>query len=138
MSRRALVDLRAEREKLPVGAREARAEVATIDRILDRREGMALAAARVSPGSYLIAELGERPEEGSAQVVWDRAAREVEGYRQRHGLLDRDTALGPVAQDHATRREQDRVERSIATARQELGIGQEPTVEIGQTMEIGR
>ncbi len=138
MSRRALGRLEAERDEFPTVPHEARAEVATIDRILDRREGMALAAARVSPADYLIAELGERPEEGAARVAWDRAAREVEGYRQRHGLLDRDTALGPGAEDHATRREQERVERSIGTARRELGIEQEPTVELGQAMEVER
>lgn len=139
MSRRALVDHRAERDELPSVAHEARAEVAAIDRILDRREDMALAGARVSPGAYLVAELGDRPEAGPARIAWDRAAREVEGYRQRHGLLDRDTALGPEAEDQATRREQERVERSIATARRDLGIGQEQTIELGaQTMEIGR
>jgi conjugative relaxase-like TrwC/TraI family protein len=138
MSRRALGRLEAERDALPAAAHQARAEVAAIDRVLDRREVMALAAVRVSPPDYLVAEIGGRPEEGPGRVAWDRAAREVEGYRQRHGLLDRDTALGPEAEDRAVRAEQVAAERSIATARQVLGIEQAPAVERVQAMEIGR
>lgn len=135
MSREALARHEAEREELPTAAHDARAEVATIDRILDRREDMALAGARVSPGAYLVAELGERPDEGRERIAWDRAAREIEGYRQRHGLLDRDTAIGPEAKDPARRREQIAVERSIATARQASGL--EPSRGPERTMEIG-
>jgi conjugative relaxase-like TrwC/TraI family protein len=135
MSREALARHEAEREELPVAAHDARAEVATIDRMLDRREDLALAAARVSPGAYLVAELGERPEDGRERIAWDRAAREIEGYRQRHGLLDRDTAIGPEAKDRATRREQVAVERSIATARQASGL--EPLRGSERTMGIG-
>ncbi len=125
MSREALARHKAERGELPPAAHDARAEVAAIDRILDRREDVALAAARVSSGAYLVVELGERPDEGRERIAWDRAAREVEGYRQRHGLLDRDTAIGPEAKDRATRREQIAVERSIGLAQRELGRGVE-------------
>ncbi|HEX3362564.1 MAG TPA: MobF family relaxase [Solirubrobacterales bacterium] len=121
--------------ELPAVTHDARAEVAAIHRILDRREDMALAAARVSPGAYLVAELGERPDGGRERIAWDRAARDIEGYRQRHGLLDRDTAIGPEAKDRATRREQVAVERSIATARRESGL--EQLRDTGRTMEIG-
>jgi conjugative relaxase-like TrwC/TraI family protein len=131
MSREALARHEAERAELPTAAHDARAEVATIDRILDRREDMALAAARVSPGAYLVAELGARPEEGRERIAWDRAAREIEGYRQRHGLLDRDTAVGPEAKDRATRREQIAVERSIGLAQREFGRGVERAASIG-------
>jgi conjugative relaxase-like TrwC/TraI family protein len=137
-SRRALDRLEAERDALPAAAHQARAEVAAIDRALDRREAMALAAVRVSPPDYLVAEIGGRPEEGSGRVAWDRAAREVEGYRQRHGLWDRDTALGSEAEDRAVRAEQVAAERSIEAARRELGIEQAPAVERVQAMEIGR
>jgi len=137
MSREALGRHLADRETLPTVAHDARAEVAAIDRILDRLEDMALAAARVSPGAYLVAELGERPAEGSGRLAWDRAVREVEGYRQRHGLLDRDTVLGPEAKDRATRREQERVRGSIARAQRELGIEAAPTIERAPSLEIG-
>ncbi len=137
MSREALRRHLAEREELPTVAHDARAQVAVIDRVLDRRVDLALAAARVSPGAYLVAELGERPEEGPERVAWDRAVREVEGYRQRHGLLDRDTVLGPEAKDHATRREQERVRGSVARAQRELGIEPAQTIERAPSLEIG-
>jgi conjugative relaxase-like TrwC/TraI family protein len=136
MSREALARHEAEREELPTVAHDARAEVATIDRILDRREDMALAAARVSPGAYLVAELGERPEDGRERIAWDRAAREVEGYRQRHGIEDPERALGPEAGDRAERREQVTAARSIEQARRSLGLEQTRSVERVQTVEI--
>jgi hypothetical protein len=54
-----------EREELPPIAHDARAEVAVIDALLDRRRDLALAAARVSPPDYIVAELGDRPAGGS-------------------------------------------------------------------------
>jgi conjugative relaxase-like TrwC/TraI family protein len=137
MSREALARHEAEREELPTAAHDARAEVATIDRILDRREDVALAAARVSPGDYLVAALGERPEGGQERIAWDRAAREVEGYRQGHGIEDPDKALGPDAADRAARREQVTAARSIEQARRSLGLEQTRSIERGQTVEIG-
>jgi hypothetical protein len=64
------------------------------------------------------------------------AVREVEGYRQRHGLLDRDTALGPEAKDRAARREQERVRGSIGLAQRKLGIERVKTFDRARTMEI--
>jgi conjugative relaxase-like TrwC/TraI family protein len=136
MSREALRRHLAEREELPTVAHDARAEVAAIDAVLTGRERLALAAACVAPADYLVAELGERPEEGSGRKAWDRAVREVEGFRQRHGLQDRDTALGPEAEDHATRREQERLRRSIGLAQQALGIERTRTTERTRSMEI--
>ncbi|HEY2053951.1 MAG TPA: MobF family relaxase, partial [Solirubrobacterales bacterium] len=52
-----------ERSELPDATHDARAEVAAIDAILDRRLDLALAAARVSPPDYIVADLGERPAE---------------------------------------------------------------------------
>jgi hypothetical protein len=137
MSREALGRHLAEREALPTVAHDARAEVAAIESILDRREDMALAAARVSPSDHLVAELGERPEEGSGRLARDRAARVVEGYRLRNGVEDRESALGPEAKDRAERREQIAAERSIDQARRSLGLEPTRTVERGQTIEIG-
>ncbi|MBS0550537.1 MAG: hypothetical protein JSR24_22490, partial [Proteobacteria bacterium] len=137
MSREALARHLVERNGLPTAAHDARAEVAAIDHILDRRLDMALAAARVSPGDHLVAELGERPEEGSGRLAWDRAAREVEGYRLRNGVEDLGSALRPEAKDRAERREQIAAERSIEQARRSLGLEPTRAVERGRTMEIG-
>ena len=111
--------------------------MAAIDRILDRRVDLALAAARVSPGANLVAELGERPEEGPKRLAWDRAVREVEGYRLQNGVEDREAALGPEAKDRSERHRQIAAERSIAQARRSLGLEATRVVERGQTIEIG-
>jgi conjugative relaxase-like TrwC/TraI family protein len=125
-----------ERQELPTVAHEARAEVAAIDRILDRRRDLALAAVRVSPPAYIMAELGERPEAGPERVAWDRAVREVEGYRQRHGLGDRDTALGPERQGWPMRSEYREAQKSIRRAQRELGIERVQRIERERAMEI--
>jgi hypothetical protein len=131
MSREALARHEAERVGLPPVAHDARAEVAVIDRILDRRVELALAAARVSPAEHLVAELRERPEEGAGRLAWDRAVREIEAYRQRNGVVDRDGALGPVPEDRAQRREREQAQQSIRRAQRELAI--EPTQRIERT-----
>jgi hypothetical protein len=136
MSREALARHLAERGGLPAVAHDARAEVAAIDAVLDRRVSLALAAARVSPPDYIVAELGERPAEGQEQVAWDEAVRDVEGYRKRNGLRDRDTALGPEPKDRAARLERERAQRSIRRAQRELGIGRVQRIERTQAMEI--
>jgi conjugative relaxase-like TrwC/TraI family protein len=137
MSRDALARHEAERARLPEIAHDARAEVAAIDRILDRRADMALAAARVSPADHLVAELGERPEEGPGRVAWDRAVREVEGYRDRNGVVDREDALGAEPKDRVRRHEQVTAKRAIEQARHSLGLEQTRAAERSQTIEIG-
>jgi hypothetical protein len=127
-----------ERDELPPIAHDARAEVAAIDGVLDRRRDLALAAARVSPPDYIVAELGERPAGGMERVVWDGAVRVVEGYRQRNGLRDRDTALGPQPKDRAARRERERRQGAMRRAQRELGIERVQRMERARGLEIER
>ncbi|HEY5334303.1 MAG TPA: MobF family relaxase, partial [Solirubrobacterales bacterium] len=125
-----------EREELPPVAHDARAEVAAIDAVLDRRRNLALAAARVSPPDYIVAELGERPAGGAERVAWDGAVRVIEDYRQRTGLRDRDTALGPEPKDRAARRERERAQGAMRRAQRELGIERVQRMERARAMEI--
>jgi conjugative relaxase-like TrwC/TraI family protein len=127
-----------EREELPPVAHDARAEVAAIDAVLDRRRDLALAAARVSPPDYIVAELGERPAGGQERVAWDGAARVIEGYRQRTGLRDRDSALGPEPSDHAARRERERAQGAMRRAQRELGIERVQRMERARGLEVER
>jgi conjugative relaxase-like TrwC/TraI family protein len=125
------------REELPPVAHDARAEVAVIDALLDRRRDLALAAARVSPPDYIVAELGERPPGGHERVAWDGAVREIEGYRQRTGLRDRDSALGPEPTDRAARREREPVQGAIRRSQMQLGIERVQRIERARAaMEI--
>jgi conjugative relaxase-like TrwC/TraI family protein len=136
MLRDGLRQRRAERDELPQIAHEGRAEVAAIERILDRRRDLALAAARVSVPDHIVAELGERPAEGRELVAWDGAVREIEGYRQQHGIGDRDTALGAQPEDRARQLERERAQQSIRRAQRELGIERVQKIERTRAMEI--
>jgi conjugative relaxase-like TrwC/TraI family protein len=121
---------------LPEVGHEARAEVAAIDTILDRRVDMALVAARISPPDHIVAELGQRPAEGWGQVAWDGAAREIEAYRQRNDVRDRDHAFGPEPKEQAARPERERAQQSIRRAQRELGIERVQAVERTRSLEI--
>jgi hypothetical protein len=135
--RRASERLAPEREDLPAVTHDACAEVPAIDAVLDHRRNLALAAARVSPPDYVVAELGARPAEGRERVAWDGAVREIEGYRQRNGLRDRDSALGPEQKDGAARRKRERVQQSIRRAQREIGFEQARVAERVNSLEIG-
>jgi hypothetical protein len=137
MLREALGRHEAERDELPQATHEARAEVAAIDALLDRRRDLALAAARVSPPEHIVAELEERPDQGRERVAWDGAVREIEGYRQRNGLRDRDTALGPEPREPASRMEHRRAREAIRRAQRELGIERVQSIERVPSLEIG-
>jgi hypothetical protein len=84
----------AEQQQLPPVEHRARAEVAVIDHLLAERQRVALTAARISPPAYITHELGERPSDPTKREAWDRAVRGIGGYRQQHGIGDRDNALG--------------------------------------------
>jgi hypothetical protein len=138
MQRRAIERDARERTDLPPDSHDARAEVAVIDGLLDRRRGLALAAARISAPDHIAAELGERPSEGRERAAWDGAARDIEGFRLANGVRDRDSALGPEPDDRAARAEGIRAQDSIRRAQRELGIERVPGIERGQAMEIER
>jgi hypothetical protein len=62
--------------------------------------------------------------------------REVEGYRERNGLRDRDTALGPEPEDRARRWEHERAQKAISRAQREMGIARVQGIERSRAMEI--
>jgi conjugative relaxase-like TrwC/TraI family protein len=109
-----------ELRELPASEHQARAEVAVIDHLLERRERSAMAAVQLSPPNYLTGELGERPSDPRKRVAWDKAARQVERYRAQHGLGDRDTALGSRPEG-AQRATWDRQRRQLDAAQKALG-----------------
>ena len=126
-----------EYELPPEPRHDARAEVAAIDAVLERRRYLALAAARVSAPDYIVAELGERPAEGPQRVAWDGAVRVIEDYRQRKGIRDRDTALGPEPKDRAARREREQAQGLMRRSQLQLGIERAQRIEwAARAMEI--
>jgi hypothetical protein len=136
MHRKAFERDERERAELPPESHDARAEVAAIDGLLDRRRDLALAAARISAPDHIVAELGERPPGGRERAAWDGAVRDIEGFRLANGIQDRDSALGAEPKDRAAHVERIRAQDSIGRAQRELGIERAPGIERGQAIEI--
>ena len=130
--------LEVERGELPPPTHRARAEVAVIEHLLGERERAALAAARISPPPYVVAELGERPtERGFKRSEWEGAVRKIERYRQRHGIEDRDTAFGAEPKDETLRRQQRLARESIQRAQRQLGVEQQQAKVAQRSRSIG-
>jgi conjugative relaxase-like TrwC/TraI family protein len=130
--------LRAEGRELPEVGAKARAEVAVIEALLADRERAALTAARLSPPPYITAELGERPSDPAKRAAWDRGVREVESYRLRNGVVDRDSALGPEPRDRTQQREQRLARERLQRQQRELGLERVQSRERSVDLGIGR
>jgi conjugative relaxase-like TrwC/TraI family protein len=114
--------LRAELADLGEISYDARAEFAAAQHVLAGRQHAAAAAARLSPPDYITAELGERPADLQQAARWDRAVGGIEGYRIKHGVVDKDTALGPKPHEHSRRHEQRQARERIERAQRQLQI----------------
>ncbi|MBW8059160.1 MAG: AAA family ATPase [Solirubrobacterales bacterium] len=94
-TREALAKGRAEvREQPPAASHQARAELPIAEQVLAERRQQAITAAKLAPPDYIVKELGERPSDPEKRKAWDRGVAGIEGYRQEHGITDRDSALG--------------------------------------------
>jgi hypothetical protein len=82
--------------------------------------------------------VGARPADPVKRAAWDRGAREIEGYRLRNGLVDRDTALGPKPRDHAAQAEQRRARERLERVQRELGFQRQRSAERSVDLGIGR
>jgi hypothetical protein len=129
--------LRAELAQLPEAGHGARAERAVAEHVLGERERMAATAARISTPDYIIQKLGERPSDPAKRAEWDKAVRDIEGYRARNGVVDRDSTLGPKPQDRAVQVEQRRVQETIQRTQRELQLKQARAAERSMSMGIG-
>jgi conjugative relaxase-like TrwC/TraI family protein len=126
--------VQAESEQLPDIGHEARARAAVAESILAEHERAAATAARLSPPDYIKSEIGERPSDPTKAREWDKAVGEIEGYRTRNNVVDRDNALGPKTQDHSRERERAEVRRQIERTQLRLQLQQAQRREI----ELGR
>jgi conjugative relaxase-like TrwC/TraI family protein len=136
MHRGTLERFEGELAELAPTVHDARAERAAVAAVLDRRVDLALAAARVSAPDHVVAELGERPAEGRQRVAWDGAVRDIECFRQKYGLRDRDNALGAEPTDPTARVERMRAQDSIRRAQRQLGIERSQGIQRERAMEI--
>ena len=120
---------------------EARQQAAAIEAVLAERRALAITAAQISPADYIKHELGERPIDPAKRKAWERGVAAIEGYRQEHGVKDRDRAFGAEPKDHAQRSELDLQRSRVAEQQRQLGIGQgadrSRSVQRAASLEIG-
>ena len=105
--------------------------LAVVERELARRHAIhrheRLRMVVVDPPAYVTDELGPRPiDDLRGQRAWDRGARTVESYRQRHGATIDPTArgLGPRPSDPAAARAYRAASRRLEATQAELGRSQ--------------
>lgn len=130
--------LQAEARELPDVRHEARAEVAVIESVLGERERTAAAAARISPPDYLTREIGERPSDPGKAREWDKAVRQIEGFRTRNHVLDKDRAFGPKTTNHAREAERQRAMEHVQHSQRRLGLQRSRSLERSLGHGIGR
>ncbi len=125
-------------EQIEQPGTEARRERELAEQVLDQRAAKALAAARIESPSYIVEELGERPNEPSKARVWDQGARKVERYRLERGVTDRESAFGPKPPEPGERLAHREAERSLVDHQRRLERSHQLEIrERGIEMDIG-
>jgi AAA domain len=132
----AVTQLRAEFAAAAPADYAARAERAVAEHLIAERIARHLAAVRLDPPDYIVADLGERPDGTAERAEWDRAVARIESYREERGIRDRDTALGPQPRDPLARLERERLAKTINETRQQIRLEQTPAVERSVGIEI--
>jgi hypothetical protein len=137
-SEEAIARLEQEVTAAPVVEHDARAERAVTEHLIAERLYQRLAAIRIEPPEYIIKELGERPADPAERPIWDRAVAGIEGYREEHGIRDRDSTLGPRPESVLARRQQEQARESVSQAQMQLGLDQAPAIErtVGHGIEM--
>jgi conjugative relaxase-like TrwC/TraI family protein len=111
-----------------------RRERTIADQLLAEREEQKLTAVRLSPPSYIVKELGERPSDPTKSKAWDRGVKEIEHYRQEHGVTDKRRALGREPQSALQRAAREAAQRRLREA--QLRLGRER--QLAQTKKLRR
>jgi conjugative relaxase-like TrwC/TraI family protein len=137
MNQRAVENLEAERSALTPIEHQARAEAAVIEHLLAERERAMLAAVRISPPAYITKELGQRPSDPVKRREWDGAVRRIEGYRERHGVVDKDNALGREPESGTARASWQAEQSRLVQSQRELGREQVHERALDRGIEIG-
>ncbi len=107
--------------EMPVPGDTARREFAIADRVLAERRQLAICAAHIAPPAYITNELGRRPSDPAKRAAWDRGVSEVERYRQQHGVVDRNHALGVEPKQRAELARREAELRRLRQVQRQLG-----------------
>jgi hypothetical protein len=121
--------------QLPTAELIPRSDEPLVEAELAERRRLAIAAARVSPPTYIREALGARPEQPSERARWERGLAEIERYRQAHGITDAREALGREPGAGFEQAAYERARNHLAEVQRELGRG-ELTHELSQTIEL--
>lgn len=121
--------------RLPTAELIPRSDEPLVEAELAERRHLAIAAARVSPPTYIREALGARPEQVSERVRWERGVAEIERYRQAHGITDTREALGREPGAGFEQAAYERARNHLAEVQRELGRS-ELTHELSQTVEL--
>ena len=128
--------LEAKRAELAPTEHAARAEAAVIEHLVGERQRARLEAIRLNPPDYITKELGPRPSDPAKREHWDKAVGGIEGYRQQHGIRDRDNALGGKPKDRSAELAQQQARQSLQRLQRSLQIRQARTIEQSQGIEL--
>jgi conjugative relaxase-like TrwC/TraI family protein len=74
------------------------------------------------PGSYLVASLGELPDQLPARRTWRQAAQRIEAYRFEHTITDNQDALGPRPDAIPARTHWQQAQHDLHRAQHQLGL----------------
>lgn len=122
-----LAEERAKLAQMEPPGTAARREREIADQLLAARSAQALTASKIEPPSYIVKELGERPEpdDPARAKAWDHGVQGIERYRLEHGVKDTRNAFGREPQSAAERAAQKAAQRRIADSRRRLGLEQQ-------------
>ena len=99
--------------------RERAAELET-QLSIRRREHLHDALERPAP--YLLASLGEPPDQPRARRTWRQAAQRIEAYRFDHTITDNQDALGPRPDATPARTHWQQAQQDLHRAQHQLGL----------------
>jgi hypothetical protein len=116
---------------------EPQAELAVVESLLAERRGLVVAAHCTRPPDYVTQALGERPTDPAQLARWEQGVELVERHRQRHGIRDRESALGREPQSGFERAAWERAERRLAEAQRQLELGREVGLEHSAALQLG-
>jgi conjugative relaxase-like TrwC/TraI family protein len=141
--RAALITYHGDPDAWLVDHHEDAARLAAVERELTRRSAIrrqvALRMVVVDPPAYVTDELGKRPTDDlNRQTMWDRGARAIESYRQRHGATIEPgvRGLGQMPSDPRARGAHLAATRQLDVTRIELGHRDAPTVDVSRGPEM--
>jgi hypothetical protein len=98
-------------------------------------------ATRIARPTYITKELGERPTDPEKRRSWEAGVRTIEGYRQEHGVKDRNRAFGPDRDSNrSAERDREEAQRRLRESQRALGRLKERARvrEMGRSLGIGR